>query len=129
MVFSRGFLLKQVILPSFDPKEVSLRLFSASWLPWEQLIQFVFFDMFLSISISQHFRNTDRQTCVLVTFQCCLALTFSLVILPWFDFVLLPFVDCTDGSIFLPEMCLFYGHPANHDVLEDAFVGSQCYVF
>ena len=89
----------------------------------------MFFDGFFEISSSQHFRNTDRQTCVLATFQCCFVLKFSLVILPWFDFVLLPFVDCTDGSMFLTKKCVFYGHPANHDVLEDAFVGSQSYVF
>ena len=129
MVFSRGFFRKQVILTSFDPNEASLRLFSASWLSWEVLAQLVFFDVFFEISCAQHFRNTDRQTCALVTFQCCFVLTFSLVIRPGFDFILLPFVDCTDGSTFLPKKCLFYGHPANHDVLEDAFVGSQCYVF
>ena len=30
---------------------------------------------------------------------------------------------------FFAQKVPFYGHPANHDVLEDAFVGSQSYVF
>ena len=33
------------------------------------------------------------------------------------------------GAFFFTKTCLFYGHPANHDVLEDAFVGRQSYVF